>query len=72
MGGRTWSRPRARCTGTRASCVYLGTEVLAPDTAAPIVRAYGENLFRVTLPDGVTPVVVCAIDAAGNEGCAAP
>jgi hypothetical protein len=97
--------------GHEGERVYIGSEVLEPDTAAPIVRAavsggaflarvhdnrtpnlsddwtsvvarwdggeaemtwYGENLFRATLPDGAVPVVVCALDAAGNEGCAAP
>ena len=97
--------------GHEGERVYIGTEVLEPDTAAPIVRAavsggtflarvhdnrtpnlpddwdsvvarwdggeapmtwYGENLFRATLPDGASGVVVCAVDAAGNEGCAAP
>lgn len=97
--------------GHEGERVYIGSEVLEPDTAAPIVQAavsgetflarvhdnrtpnlpddwtsvvvrwdggeaemtwYGENLFRATLPDGAVPVVVCALDAAGNEGCAAP
>ena len=88
--------------------VYFGTEVLAPDSAPPILRIevvgatvfarvhdnrtpnmphdwqsvtahwhggespmtwYGENLFRVSLPEGAAGVEVCATDAAGNEAC---
>ncbi len=30
---------------------------------------YGENLFRVSLPEGAAGVEVCATDAAGNEAC---
>lgn len=88
--------------------VYLGTDVLSPDTAPPIIRMevvgavavarvhdnrtanmphdwqsvtvrwdggetpmiwYGENLFRASLPDGVTAAQVCATDVAGNDAC---
>ena len=97
--------------GHEAERLYLGSEVLPPDSAAPFVRAavegdlvlarvhdnrtpnlpddwtsvvarwdggeapmtwYGENLFRVALPAGASAVEVCAVDAAGNEGCGAP
>ena len=88
--------------------VYLGTDVLSPDTAPPIIRMevvgavavarvhdnrtanmphdwqsvtvrwdggetpmiwYGENLFRASLPAGVTAAQVCATDVAGNDAC---
>jgi hypothetical protein len=106
-------------TGHEDERVYFGTDVLAPDTAAPVIATdlgespagsvtvharvhdnrtpnmphdwqsvelrwtasggsaaavmkwYGENLFRVTdaLPADASDVQVCAVDAAGNEGC---